>query len=117
LLFELLHAHLQSGGRPPFLAEDLGLPAVQQRGVPDAEVLSNRGSGMAVEQHLNSFLLEFIRVDAPLELLRFVGLHGRLLGCWIRVNLSSRSVHKTPYTSSVPIFSLAMKASISHGFR
>jgi formylglycine-generating enzyme required for sulfatase activity len=55
---------------------------------------------MAVEQHLHRFPLEFVGVDAALGLgWVFVGFHGSLLGCQIRVNLSSRSVHKSPYTS------------------
>src|SRR5207244_12798402 len=58
------------------------------------------GGGMAVEQHLHRFLLEFCGVDAPLRLGTLGGLHGTLLGCLVRVNLSSRSVHKTRYTSS-----------------
>src|SRR5262245_35800920 len=69
----------------------------------DAEVASHGGGGMAVEQHLHRFLLEFIGVDAaPALRWVFVGFHGSLLGCLVRVNLSSRSVHKSPYTSLNP---------------
>jgi len=54
---------------------------------------------MAVEQHLHGFLLEFFGINATLGPVLLVGLHGTLLGCSVRVNLSSRSVHKTGYTS------------------
>src|SRR5512135_653002 len=68
----------------------------------DAEVSRHGGSGMAVEQHLHRFLLEFVGVDAAPRLeWVFVGFHGSLLGCLVRVTPSSRSVHKSPYTSHV----------------
>jgi len=57
---------------------------------------------MAVEQHLHRFRLEFFGVDAALSfVLAFVGSHGSLLGCLVRVTLRSRSVHKSPYTSGI----------------
>src|SRR5262249_52415186 len=98
-LFELPDTHLQGGGRLAFLAEDLSLSAVQLRGVPDADVVSNGGGGMAVKQHLHGFLLELLGVGTPLLPLVLGGLHGTLLVCLVGVNLSSRSVHKTGYTS------------------
>jgi hypothetical protein len=69
------------------------------RGVPNAEVVSYPGGGMAVEQHRHRFLLEFFGVDPPVRLGVLGGFHGTLRSCWIGVNLSSRSVHQTPYTS------------------
>src|SRR5215831_1828495 len=58
---------------------------------------------MAVEQHLHRLLLEFVRIDTPLGLgWVWVRFHGSLLGCLVRVTPSSRSVHKSPYTSSSP---------------
>src|SRR5262249_37161404 len=39
---------------------------------------------------------EFFGVDAPVQLGVLGGLPGTLLGCCVGVNLSSRSVHKTP---------------------
>jgi hypothetical protein len=57
---------------------------------------------MAVEQHLHRFLLEFFGVNATLGPVLLVSLHGTLLGCLMGLNLSSRSVHKTGYTSIRP---------------
>jgi hypothetical protein len=54
---------------------------------------------MTVEQHLHRFLLEFFGVDPPVRLGMLVGFQGTLRSCWIGVNLSSRSVHQTPYVS------------------
>jgi hypothetical protein len=55
---------------------------------------------MAVEQHLHRFLLEFCRVNATLGHVLHTDRPDVLLGCWIRVNVSSRSVQKSPYPSA-----------------
>jgi hypothetical protein len=47
-------------------------------------LVSHGGSGRAVEQHLYHFLLEFLRVNAPLGPVLLVDLPGTPLGCWIR---------------------------------
>src|SRR5262245_19488524 len=100
MFLELPHTRLQSGGPLALLVEGFGLTAVQQGGMADAEVACHGGGGMAVEEHRHRFLLEFVGVDPALGLgWVFVGFHGSLLGCLVRVNLSSRSVHKSPYTS------------------
>jgi hypothetical protein len=77
------------------------MPTEPQGGMADAEIARHGGGGMAVEQHLHGFLLEFVGVDAALGFgWVLVGFHGSLLGCLVRVNLSSRSVHKSPDLTS-----------------
>jgi hypothetical protein len=75
------------------------MPELPQSLIPQRFPHQRRLHHFPHEQHLHRLLLEFFGVDASLRPVRLVGLDGTRLGCLVGVNLSSRSVHKSPYTS------------------